>query len=75
MKLSVLLQKTEYDVLVLQNIGDEVTSTPLLLEELREIPDVQLEIFDGVDHANMILHPDYKNRYMQAISTLLMEEK
>jgi len=71
MRLGFLLKKTDYETLILQNIGDEVTTTPMLLEELREIPSVQLELFDGDEHAKIILHPGYKQRYLSAIKNLL----
>lgn len=71
MRLGFLLKKTDYETLILQNIGDEVTTTPMLLEELRAIPSVQLELFDGDEHARIILHPGYKQRYLNAIKNLL----
>ncbi|UZR92948.1 alpha/beta hydrolase family protein [Chondrinema litorale] len=71
MKLSFLIKKTDYPVIILQNIGDETTPTDVLLAELQEIPDIQLELFDGVEHAGMILHPGYKNRYIELIKTFL----
>ncbi len=71
MRLSFLLKKTDYPIIILQNIGDETTPTDVLLAELQEIPDIQLELFDGVEHAGMILHPGYKNRYIELIKTFL----
>ena len=71
MKLSLLLTKTNYDILIFQNIGDEVTPTPNLLEEIRNVPSVKLEIFDGVEHAKIIEHPGYKVKYMQTLMNFL----
>lgn len=71
MRLSFLLTKTDYGALIFQNIGDETTPTPELLEEIRDVPSVKLEIFDGVEHAKIIEHPGYKARYIQSLVEFL----
>lgn len=73
MRLNALLSKTDYDVLIFQNIGDEQTSTPSLLEEIRDLPSIKLEIFDGDEHANIIQHPRYRARYMNKITSFLRD--
>ncbi|MEM1137083.1 MAG: hypothetical protein AAGI07_14695, partial [Bacteroidota bacterium] len=73
MRLGSLLKKTDYPSIILQNIGDEVTPTDQLLTELYEVSSVQLELFDGVEHGGMILHPSYKIKYLNNVKTFLQD--
>lgn len=73
MRLGALLDQVDQQVLILQNIGDEITPTDLLLSELNENNWVKLELFDGDEHGNIYPHPSYKNKYLKLVKDFFNE--
>ncbi|MBX2840469.1 MAG: hypothetical protein KTR26_01760 [Flammeovirgaceae bacterium] len=73
MRLGALLEKVEQRVLILQNIGDEITPTDLLLSELNGNNLVKLELFDGDEHGNIYPHPSYRNKYLKLVKDFFKE--
>jgi pimeloyl-ACP methyl ester carboxylesterase len=73
MRLRTLAKRPDLSVLILQNIGDEVAPTDILLSEIDQLPNISLELFDGEEHAGMLQHPVYRQRYKKAVAAFLKE--
>ncbi|MDW7695686.1 hypothetical protein R9C00_26135 [Flammeovirgaceae bacterium SG7u.111] len=74
MDISILLSNLNKGYLIMQNIGDEETPTDILLSKLLDQPNIELQLFDGDEHAGMIIDPDYSERYIRLAGLFLSEE-
>lgn len=78
MQIRALAELPPLPVLILQNIGDQQTTTDLLLVETQQLPSanekstpIQVELFDGEEHGRICLHPTYRRRYIELLAQFL----
>lgn len=71
MKFSWLLSEQPLPTLVLYGNGDSTTPAAILEAEIRGLPNVQAELFEGADHVQLYTQPQFRERYGQLVNDFL----
>ena len=74
MRIGILKNHDEIPVLVLQNLGDELTPTDMLLNELKQASNAEVHFFDGEKHSGMFFNPKYKRQYIETLKDFTQKE-
>ena len=71
MKFSYLLSKNKLPALVLYGNGDATTPAEILEAEIEGQMNVYPVLFQGADHVQIYIRPEYKERYGSRVDAFL----